>query len=79
MSKYYSAIISSNFPLTEWESFEESPPNGVDGKLKVNTYEEACRRWWNGMSDKNKQIIKEIPNFDIDIFCDITGIDKSKV
>ena len=79
MTEYYDAIFSSDFPLTEWESFEESPENGVDGKLKVNTYKEACRCWWDGVSEENKKIIKEIPNFDIDVFCDITGIDKSKV
>lgn len=78
-SKYYDAITSSDFPLTEWVKDENPKENGVDGKLKVNTYEDACRRWWDGMSDKNKKIIKEIPNFDIDVFCDITGIDKSKV
>ena len=78
-SKYWVAICSSDFPLTEWKQKENTPEHGVDGELIVNTYEEACRRWWDGMSDENKQIIKEIPNFDIDIFCDITGIDKSKV
>ena len=78
-SKYWDAICSSDFPLTEWKNKEDAPKNGVDGELVVNTYEEACRRWWDGMSDKNKKIIKEIPNFDIDVFCDITGIDKDKV
>lgn len=78
-SKYYDAICSSDFPLTEWVQSETTPENGVDGELKVNTYREACRRWWDGMSPKNKAIIKDIPNFDIDVFCDITGIDKDKV
>ena len=78
-SKYYEAICSSDFPLTEWEAFEKSPENGVEGKLKVNTYKKACRRWWDGTSEENKKIIKEIPNFDIDVFCDITGIDREKV
>ena len=78
-SKYWYAIISSGFPLTEWEQLPETPKNGVDGKLKVNTYEEACRRWWEGITDKNKAIIKAIPNFNIDVFCDITGIDKKEV
>ena len=78
-SKYYDAICSSDFPLTEWKAKENAPENGVDGELIVNTYEDACRRWWDGMSDKNKAIIKDIPNFDIDVFCDITGIDRSKV
>lgn len=78
-SKYWSAICSSDFPLTEWETNSNPAENGVDGKLKVNTYEEACRRWWEGMTKTNKEIIKDIPNFDIDVFCDITGIDKKDV
>ena len=78
-SKYWSAIMSSDFPLTEWVHTPDAPENGVDGKLIVNTYEDACRRWWNGMDKTNKKIIKSIPNFDIDVFCDITGIDKKDV
>ena len=78
-SKYYDAIMSSDFPLTEWKSKAETPENGVDGELIVNTYEEACRRWWDGMSQENREIIKSIPNFNIDVFCDITGIDKKEV
>ena len=65
--------------MTEWEYDNNPAENGVDGKLKVNTYEDACRRWWDGMSQRNKDIIKSIPNFNIDVFCDITGIDKNKV
>ena len=78
-SKYFEAICSSDFPLTEWVTDENPKENGVDGKLKVNTYEEACRRWWKGMSQKNKEIVKQIPNFNIDVFCDITGIDRNEV
>lgn len=79
LSKYYNAICSSDFPLTEWVNDENPKENGVDGKLQVNTYEEACRRWWKGMTEENKKIIKEIPNFNVDVFCDITGIDRSEV
>ena len=78
-SKYYDAIMSSDFPLTEWKRDDNPAENGVDGKLIVNTYEDACRRWWDGMSQRNKDIIKSIPHFNIDVFCDITGIDKNKV
>ena len=78
-SKYFNAILSSNFPLIEWEHNLGAKENSVNGKLIVNTYEEACRRWWNKMSAENKAIIKDIPNFDVDVFCDITGIDKSEV
>ena len=75
-SKYWSAITSSYFPLTEWI---EEPNSPTGGKLITRTYQEACRMWWDGMSDKNKAIIKNMPNFDIDVFCDITGIDRSEV
>ena len=78
-SKYYAAIRSSDFSLTQWIADKESKESGVDSKLVGNTYKEACCRWWDGMTEDNKKIIKEIPNFDIDVFCDITGIDKSKV
>ena len=78
-SRYYSAIVSSDFPLTEWKPKENPGENGVDVELVVNTYEDACRRWWDGMTTANKEIIKSIPNFNIDVFCDITGIDRAKV
>ena len=78
-SRYFDAILSSDFPLTEWKHDPEANENGVDGKLIVNTFEEACRRWWNGMSAENKAIIKEIPNFNVDVFCDITGLKKEEV
>ena len=78
-SKYYDAIMSSDFPLTKWKRDDNPAENGVDGKLIVNTYEDACRCWWDGMTKANKKIIKSIPNFNIEVFCDITGIDKNKV
>ena len=78
-SKYFGAILSSDFPLIKREHNPGAKENGAYDKLIVNTYEEACRRWWNNMSKKNKAIIKDIPNFDVDVFCDITGIDKSEV
>ena len=78
-SRYYSAIMSSDLPLTEWKPIENPAENGVDGELVVNSYEDACRRWWDGMTAENKKIIKSMPNFNIDVFCDITGIDKAKV
>lgn len=33
------------------------------------------QKWWNELSDTDKQTILNIPNFDHDIFLDITGID----
>lgn len=34
--------------------------------------------WWNRLEDTDKQIILNIPNFDREIFKEITGIDVNK-
>ena len=79
-SKYYDALTSSPFLLTEWveytdEEKKESERKVLDeGYLKEYTYKDACANWWNKMSDKNKNIVKSIPNFNTDVFEDITGI-----
>lgn len=67
-SKYYRALLSSPFNLTE----------EINGELVKYTYEEACAKWWAKMSEKDKKIIKSIPNFDAEIFEEITGIKEEK-
>lgn len=42
--------------------------------LKIIDKFEAAQLWWNELSDKDKNIIKAIPNFDADIFYECTGI-----
>lgn len=39
----------------------------VDSKSRIE--------YWNNLSDAEKDVIKSIPNFDKDIFKEITGID----
>ncbi len=80
-SKYYDAIISSDFNLTEWIPYTEEEIEKdeskklIGGYLKTYTYQEACKNWWNGMSHKNKAIICSMPNFDANVFKEITGIE----
>lgn len=76
-SKYWNAIRSVSFKLTEWVDYdtEDSDIKGISGYLKTYTYEEAWENWWNKLTDKNKEIIKQIPNFDPEVFKDITGIE----
>lgn len=64
-SKYFRALNSSHFVLTEF----------VDGKLIKHSYKDACANWWNNMSEGNRKIVMEIPNFDKEVFKDITGIE----
>ena len=80
-SKYYNAITNGDFNLTEWTYYsEEEKANdeikrNIGGYLKQYTYKEACANWWNSLDDEDKEIIKSIPNFNADIFKEITGID----
>ena len=66
-SKYYDALISEPLELTYWDKKNE--------KLKCRSYKDACIIWWSKLTEENKKIIQEIPNFDPEIFFDITGID----
>ena len=80
-TKYAEAIYSSQFNLTEWinytnEEMEKDPDKKlIGGYLKEYSYKEACANWWAEMSEENKEIIKSMPNFDKEIFKDITGIE----
>lgn len=80
-SKYYKALISSSFSLTEWvhytpeEKANDKAKELIGGYLKKRTFEQAAKIWWGNMSEKNKKIIMQIPNFDAKKFKKITGID----
>lgn len=63
-SEYYRALISAPFELT----------TRINGQLHKYTYNEACAKWWDKLSDNAKSTIKRIPNFDADKFYQITGI-----
>ena len=66
-SKYYEALTSEDIELTYWDE--------KNGKLKYRNYKDACAIWWSKLTKENKKIIQQIPNFDPDVFLDITGID----
>ena len=44
------------------------------GYLKVLDESECGQLWWNDLSQKDKDVIKAIPNFDPEIFFECTGI-----
>jgi hypothetical protein len=48
------------------------------GYLKVLDESECGQIWWNGLSEKDKNIIKKIPNFDKEKFRKCTGINIDK-
>jgi hypothetical protein len=73
-SKYYRALWSSPFNLIE----ERGGTYSSNGTFVKYTFEEACAKWWAKMSDGDKHIIREMPNFDAEIFEEITGIKEEK-
>lgn len=82
-SEYYGALTSKPVILTEWCEYAEEEKDTEEkritgGYLKSYSYEEAHRNWWNKLTEENKKIIQSIPNFDPEIFFDITGIDVRK-
>lgn len=45
------------------------------GYLKTYTYKEAWANFWRGTDEKNRKKFLALPNFNADIFKEITGID----
>ena len=79
--------ILSRISITEWISkkdmTEEERQNHREytvtgGYLKYYDLKEACQKWWKSLNEREKTIIKWIPNFDATIFKQITGIDVNK-
>lgn len=70
--------------ILEWVWFDdmseeekEANPNAKDtnGYLKIMKPHECAQDWWDKLKDTDKKIILSIPNFDREIFKEITGID----
>ena len=80
-TEWFRLLSRHDLELTEWiEYTEEEKKESVirqctGGYLKRYSYKEACANWWSKYTDDEKQIIMTMPNFDADIFEEITGID----
>lgn len=61
--------------MTEEEK-EKYPEYSVTGGFLRNIEEERFRQaWWDGLTKWSKNIVMGLPNFDRDVFKEITGID----
>lgn len=60
--------------MTDEEKEENPTYKTTGGYLKVLDESESAQIWWDGLSNKNKEIIKSIPNFDAEKFEKCTGI-----
>ena len=66
-------ILSKN--MTDEEKEQHPEYKTIGGYLKQNDNSKCVQSWWDNLSDHEKDIIKSLPNFDAEIFKEITGID----
>ena len=65
-------IRSENMTDVEKENHPEHETTG--GYLRIRDNRDCCIKWWKDLTDKEKEIIKAIPNFDNKKFYQITRI-----
>ena len=61
--------------MTDEEKAARPEAETTGGYLKILDNSECAVIWWCGLSDRQKAVITAIPNFDKEIFKQITGID----
>ena len=61
--------------MTDEEKTAHPEAEVTGGYLKQLDNSECGMIWWRGLTDYEKSIIKAIPNFDKEIFKEITGVD----
>lgn len=80
-------LLNQKFNLTIWISSrnmsdtekKEHPEHKTHaGYFKALDLKTACRQMWDDFTDGERQAVREIPNFDPDVFEEITGIDARK-
>jgi hypothetical protein len=66
-------IYSSD--MTDAEKKDNPTHKTTGGYLKVMDYKEAWKIAYDKASEKDRELLKALPNFDADVFREITGID----
>jgi hypothetical protein len=61
--------------MTDEEKAAHPEAKTTGGYLKERTTGDNARKWWVGLSAGDRNIIFSLPNFDAEIFKEITGID----
>ena len=61
--------------MTDEEKAAHPEAKTTGGYLKERTTADNARKWWAGLSADDRNIIFSLPNFDAEIFKEITGID----
>jgi len=64
----------SEINMTDEEKEKNPTYKTVDGYLKVFTYKEAWRNAYDNATKEDIELLTALPNFDTDVFFDISGI-----
>ena len=64
--------------MTDEEKENNPDYETLGGYLRKMTYKEAWKYSWNNANKENRKLILKLPNFDNEIFKEITGIDVCK-
>jgi hypothetical protein len=60
--------------MSDAEKAEHPEHETTGGYLKIRDNTNCYQEWWNKLTTREKQVIKNIPNFDADKFFKITGV-----
>ena len=63
--------VLCGFSTVKWVEDKESV---TGGKYVAVPYKQAFVEFWNNLYDSDKQSVKDLPNFDADVFFEITGV-----
>ena len=64
--------------MTDEEKAAHPEAETTGGYLKERTTADNAWKWWAGLSADDRNVILSLPNFDAEIFKEITGIDVNK-
>ena len=69
-------VYLSDMNDEEKSAHPEAETNG--GYLKERTIADNAQKWWDGLTNNDRNVILSLPNFDAAIFKETTGIDVNK-
>jgi len=69
-------ITESN--MTDQEKIDNETFHTMGGYLKSYEYKEAFRKSWDSSTEEDRKLVEILPNFDADVFFEISGIDVRK-
>ena len=77
-TEFYLCKWISESEMTDEEKKADTQFYVRGGYLKTYTYKDAWSNFWKDTDEENRKKFLALPNFDADVFLDITGIDVRK-